>query len=183
MRFMPKRTVAAALAALLGAVASAQTPTSAPAKDTIYMTTTVGSFKFIAPSEKPTNGTMDIDFEGTVMVSGLVGSVVPGAGVRLEIERKDHDRQVYFGKGHLHVAGDFRAIQFFGRNLKGSFTGTAVARLYGEFDKNMETGYFWFASDPKKVDWGANGHNVNIPPQQAATPSKVKVRDVPKKGS
>ena len=175
MRLQPSRALLASLALTLGAVAVAQQPT-----DTLYLQTGVGSFKLLPPGPDTTHGTLDIDFEGTVMVSGLNGTVTPGAGVRLELERKDHNRQVYFGKGHIRISGEFRGIQFFGRNLKGSYNGVAVARLYGEFDKNMETGYFWYASQPEKQDWGAYGRTLVVPPSKPtqALP-KGKVRDVP----
>jgi len=174
MRLQPSRALLGLFALSLGTVALAQQPT-----DTLYLQTGVGSFKLLPPGPDKTRGTLDIDFEGTIMVSGLTGTATPGAGVRLELERKDHNRQVYFGKGHIRISGEFRAIQFFGRNLKGSYNGVAVARLYGEFDKNMETGYYWYASQPEKQDWGAYGRTLVCPPQKMAplTP-KGKVRDV-----
>ena len=184
MRPPSARPSFAALAILLGGAAFAQTPT-APPVDTLFLSTTVGSFKILPTGGEKTKGTLDVDFEGTMMVSGLTGTAVPGAGVRLEYNREDHNKKVFFGKGHIRVEGEFRAIQFFGRNLKGSFRGNAVARLYGEFDKAMETGYYWFASKPEKVDWGTYGRTVVVPPpasDTAAGPIKGKVRDVPKKG-
>ncbi len=193
MRFLSARPAIAALALLLGTVALAQTP-SAPAKtetskpeaplDTLFMSAGVGSFKLLPPGPDKTKGTLDMNFEGTVMVSGLTGNVTIGPGVRLEYERKDHNRRVYFGKGHIRVEGEYRAIQFFGRNLKGSFKGVTVARLYGEFDKNMETGYYWYASNPEKIDWGSYGRTLTVPPfkDPNANAPKGKVRDLPKKG-
>jgi len=173
--------------AFLGGAAHAQAPApAAPAgTDTLYISTTVGSFKILPAGPDTTRGALDIEFEGTVMVSGLNGTVTPGTGVRLELDRPEHKRQVYFGKGRIRVDGEFRAIQFFGRNLKGTFRGNGVARLYGEFDKNMETGYYWYASNPQKQDWGAYGRTVIVPaPLNAAGPMKVKgkVKDVPRKG-
>ncbi|RYG25928.1 hypothetical protein EON82_05355 [bacterium] len=176
MRLQPSRAILASFALSLGAVAVAQTP----ATDTLFIQTGVGSFKILPPGPDKTRGTLDINFEGTVMVSGLTGTVTPGPGVRLELERKDHNRKVFFGKGHIRVSGEFRAIQFFGRNLKGSYSGIGIARLYGEFDKNMETGYFWYASQPEKVDWGAYGRTLVVPPAKAGPVApRGKVRDVP----
>ena len=149
--------------------------------DTLYFSTTVGSFKILPPGPDKTKGTLDMEFEGTLMVSELKGQITPGAGVRLEYSRPKHGRQVYFGKGHIRVSGDFRSMQFFGRNLKGSYTGVGVARLYGEFDKNMETGYYWFASKPEKIDWGSYGRTVYVPAYKAPTVAPGKVRDVPTK--
>lgn len=147
------------------------------------MSTTVGSFKILPAGPDKTKGTLDVDFSGTILVSGLEGTVTPGPGVRLEYKRDDHNRRVYFGKGHIRVEGEFRAIQFFGRNLKGNFRGNGVARLYGEFDKKMETGYYWFASKPEKIDWGTYGRTVVVPPQvfPGQGPVKGTVRDVPPK--
>ena len=182
MRLPLVRPTAAAVALLLGGTAVPQTP-AAPKEDTLFFSTTVGSFKLLPPGPDSTKGTLDMDFNGTVMVSGLNGQVTPGPGIRLELSRPDHKREVYFGKGHIRVSGDFRAIQFFGRNLKGSYKGTAVGRFYGEFDKNMETGYFWYASAPTKQDWGSYGRTLVIPPPPAtaAAGQPGKVRDVPAK--
>ena len=151
------------------------------ADETLFFSTTVGSFKLLPPGPDTTRGTLDMEFEGTLMVSGLKGKITPGPGVRLEYARPKHLRQVYFGKGHIRVSGEFRSMQFFGRNLKGSFKGVTVARLYGEFDKNMETGYFWYASKPEKQDWGSYGRTLSIPLNQAPATQPGKVRDVPSK--
>ena len=166
--------------AAVASLAVAQTP--APKDDTLFFSTTVGSFKLLPPGPDKTKGALEMDFEGTVMVSGLKGAATPGPGVRLELNRADHNRQVYFGKGHIRIDGEYRAIQFFGRNLKGRFTGVTIARLYGEFDKNMETGYYWYASQPEKQDWGSYGRTLTVPPYKAAAGAQGKVRDVPKKG-
>ena len=181
MRPPSARRVLAAAALLLGALAAAQP--GAP-EDTLFFSTTVGSFKLLPPGPDKTSGTLDMDFEGTVMVNDLKGTVTPGPGVRLEYDRPDHHRQVYFGKGHIRVSGEYRSIQFFGRNVKGSFKGVTVARLYGEFDKNMETGYYWYASKPEKQDWGSYGRQLTVPPYKSPAESAGagKVRDVPKKG-
>ncbi len=188
MRPLPARLSVAALALLLGAQAFGQSASgaksgaSASPIDTLFMSTTVGSFKILPAGPDKTRGTLDVEFEGTVMVSGLTGTATPGPGVRLEYKRDDHNRRVFFGKGRIRVDGEFRAIQFFGRNLKGSFRGSGVARLYGEFDKKMETGYYWFASRPEKIDWGSYGRTVVVPPQAVpGAPGTVKgtVRDVP----
>lgn len=174
------RPFAAAFALMLGGYAAPQT--GGLTEDTMFFSTTVGSFKILPPGPDMTHGTLDMDFTGTVMVSGLNGQVVPSSGVRLELSRPDHKRAVYFGKGHIHVSGDFRAIQFFGRNLKGSYRGVAVVRLYGEFDKNMETGYVWFTSQPQKRDWGTSGMTLTVPPAvQGGVATPGKVRDVPTK--
>lgn len=187
MRSLPVRpTVGVLAAAALISIALAQVPNptapGAPSKpDTIFLKTTIGSFKLIPNTQYLTSGKLSMSFEGTVMVSGLEGTVAVGPGVRLELDRKDHNRKVYFGKGTLNMNGTFRSVQFFGRNLTASYTGTDItARLYGEFDKNMETGYYWYASDPKKVDWGTSGNMPKIPRYQPLGSVKGKVRDVPK---
>ncbi len=181
MRLPLARPTVAALTLMLGGVALPQTPAAKP-EDTLFFSTLVGSFKLLPPGPDTTHGTLDMEFNGTVMVSGLTGQVTPGPGVRLELSRPEHKRQVYFGKGHIRVTGEFRAIQFFGRNLKGSYQGVAVARLYGEFDKNMETGYYWYSSAPTKQDWGSYGRTLIVPPSAQATGTVTgKVRDVPAK--
>ena len=177
MRLLPLRSTVALLVLPAAALAFGQ----AAKEDTLFFSTTVGSFKILPPGPDKTKGTLDMDFEGTLMVSELKGQITPGPGIRLEYERPKHGRKVYFGKGHIRVSGDFRSMQFFGRNLKGSYTGIGVARLYGEFDKNMETGYYWYASKPEKIDWGSYGRTLYVPAYNGPTVKPGKVRDVPAK--
>src|SRR5580658_11203479 len=104
----------------------------------LHMETNLGSFKIKRGSEDPDLGDLTISFQGTVLVSGLKGTVDTGGSVHLEYDRPDVGKKVYFGKGTLHVNGQFQAIQFFGQDMKALYYGTGIIQLAGEFDKNLD---------------------------------------------
>lgn len=153
-----------------------------PARDEIWLETNVGSFKILQQGEVFPSGDLTMSFSGSVMISGLNGKVVPEGNVRREYNEPTRERQVWFGDGKLTVSGSFQAVQWFGRNLKAKFNGNGIIRLYGEFDKNLETGSYWF--DPaKKNFWGNFGATVVVPEVKAGpAPGTVKTRDEFEKG-
>lgn len=123
--------------------------------------THVGSFKAMG-ADHPAHGLMQISFTGTVLISGLNGTVSMQGNIKKEYENAQHKKQVYHGSGKMTVSGEFQGIQFFGRDLKGTFTGLAIFRMYGEFDKNLETGSYWYDGGEHK-DWGTGGMQVTVP--------------------
>lgn len=139
--------------------------------------TNVGAFKILGVADVPAQGTLDMSFEGTVMVSGPAqdATVVPYGEVALELDRSDRGRRVYFGKGRLVVSGDYRAIQFFGRGLKAKWTGFGVLRLYGEFDQNLETGQVWYEGQEKQ-SWNTGGFMFQNPQPRNLRPLMPKVK-------
>jgi hypothetical protein len=169
---MMSRALFAAFGAVLACLAIGQKPaTPAPAPqpaipasakammpppmpgDTFHIHTKVGTFKMLRKSpESPPAGRLEISFAGTVLVYGLEpGSFIQVTGnVRKEYDRPEHQRQVYFGRGKILLVGKFQTCQWFGQDLDFTFTGSAVVRMVGEFDKNLETGYFWY--DPTRKE-------------------------------
>lgn len=147
----------------------------------------VGSFKFVPPSEDlVSQGELKMSFTGTVLLSGLEpGSTIEvSSGVRKEFDSdtmkgdvyKKMKRVVYHGTGTLRFYGKARAIQFFGRDMKAHFFGLGILRLYGEFDKNLETGTYKYAGSETTDAWGTGGRNLVIPSREQATPKpRVKV--------
>jgi hypothetical protein len=146
--------------------------------------TSVGSFKLLG-SEHPAHGRLEISFTGTVLVSGLTsGTVTPSGGVGKEYDNAQHKKQVFHGKGKIVVDGEFEAIQFFGRDLTGTFTGLGIFRLYGEFDKNLNTGDYWYEGG-EHHDWGTGGSQLTVPgynpaARAAALQPPVKIKEAPK---
>jgi|GEM_PF-1478942 len=133
----------------------------------LYLQTQLGSFKIKRGSEQQDVGILDIDFKGTVLISGLspTGVATPSAGVKLEYYRADHNKRVFYGKGHLHIDGDFDGILWFGENMKALYHGTGVIQLFGEFDKQLNTGTYWYASNPStKMYWGTGGATITPAP-------------------
>jgi len=160
---------------------TAQEPTEIPkpkiGSDTLTFESSVGSFKLLGSDETPATGTLSFNFNGTVLVTGDEAKVTTEGNVRQEYEKKEFAKKLYFGQGKMTVTGKVRSIQFFGSDVKGSFKGIGIMRMYGEFDKNLETGYFQFAGG-ERTPWGTNGLQVAVPQQiweQSAT--DVKIRD------
>ncbi len=136
---------------------SMATPALKDGDDTIYFETALGSFKILNG-----RGKITFSFKGTVLVSGLDGKAAVTGKVKKEYE---HDgRTAYFGEGTIELLGTWRGLQWFGSNMKGVFTGEGNIRLFGEFDKNLDTGFYWYKSLPAKNVWYTSGIEVKLPP-------------------
>jgi len=145
-------------------------PPSKPDYDEFHLSTTIGSFKMLEfNDDKQPEGHLELNFTGTVLVDtneavkhprGLTTTVRTEGNVRKEINY--HGRVVYHGKGKIVVDGGWHALQWFGRDMTMNFNGCGVFRLTGEFDKNLETGYYWY-KDGKKFDWGTGGMQPTVP--------------------
>jgi len=126
--------------------------------DSFYFRTHVGSFKLLSFNEStPSDGKLTLSFSGTILITGFDGPppVITGA-VRKEYDNPKYKKQAYFGTGTITLAGKIKTFQWFGRDLKGSFQGKGVFRLYGEYDKNLETGWFRYGPDVKEQACGNN---------------------------
>lgn len=168
-----KLTLAAVFATVAAVVVLAQAPAKytppdytkmkvSNANDDLWFETNVGSFKILPRGDVLPSGNLTMSFTGSVLISNLKGEVTPEGNVRKEYDNKVKGREVWFGTGKLTIKGNFRAVQWFGRNLKAKFSGNGYMRLYGEFDKKLETGYYWF--DPKdKKYWGNYGTSFGVP--------------------
>ena len=180
---MPKMIHArwCAIASLTGVVlaATAQQPPKPDTSKTgkLSMKTALGSFKLLGHSdEDPVKGHFEFSFTGTVLVSGLApGATLSTSGaVREEYSDTKHNKREFFGTGKIVVDGTMRSIQWFGRDMSGSFEGRGLFRLYGEFDKQSKTGDYWFgpATDAtsKRMQWGTYGMQVEVPMNQYMRP-------------
>lgn len=126
----------------------------------LNLESTIGGFRLL-----DAGGTAEINFKGTVLVSGLKGTVTPTGSLRLEYN--DHGRQAYFGEGKLVVKGEWRAMQWFGQNLKARLVGHGVISLFGEYDKNLKMGYFWYDGDTEHREWANKGRQLVYPKPDA----------------
>lgn len=118
---------------------------------TMHFQTNLGSFKSLDGE-----GKLDMDFKGTVLISGFKGSGEPKftGNVSLQFPTNGapgHNRLVYFGSGHMTIEGSWKGIQWFGTNLKGVWHGHGIIRLVGEFDKDLNTGSYYYEDDPKSI--------------------------------
>lgn len=171
-----------ALAALLPAVLWAQLPSQGKPDpvvsptgkqfDTLFFKTNIGSFRFVGTQEMETNkrvpaeGRLEVVFTGTLLINNLEGRVTTSGKLRKEYDGRG--RVGYFGSGKVIVEGRFWAVQAFGQEIDGRWTGWGMGRLYGEFDRNLYTGEYWFARDPKKQFWSSYGSTITLPTRTTA---------------
>lgn len=164
--------IAATVSGLVWAQGGSSLPADAALSDPSYgelnMTTKIGSFKLLDGV-----GRVEVSFSGTMLVSQLKGQISTSGNLKKEYDARE--RQVYHGTGRVVIDGEFRGIQWFGTNMNGVWRGRGVARITGEFDQNLETGYYWYGKDPsRKVPWSMYGTTV-LNPEQSAGGSGVPV--------
>jgi hypothetical protein len=139
------------------ALGSAQDPTGI-----LHFQSAVGSFRLYNGT-----GTVTFTFKGTVMVVDGKGEATVSPGIKKEYE--GHGRVAYFGKGSFTYKGAFRNLLWFGENMDGTWNGNGGGLFFGEFDKSLNTGYVWEASDPAaKRKWGTGGLDWRLPSLKAA---------------
>lgn len=126
---------------------------------TLHLSTKLGSFKLLDGV-----GRVEISFSGSILLSRIDGKVETSGRLRKEYESKD--RVVYSGSGKVVVTGRWRGIQWFGRDMNAVWYGAGQARLAGEFDKNLETGKYWYDDPTRKFDWAASGTSTVPLPNQ-----------------
>lgn len=159
--------VALALAAQATPQPDMNKPIENPPYGTVFLSANVGSFKILSRGATPAQGTLTMSFSGTVLVAGLSkdGRVSTEGKVIREYQNEKYNRQVFHGTGRIVVRGKFGGLQWFGRNMSARFDGYAVIRAFGEFDKNLETGRWWYPEEPdKKRYWSPNGATpISVP--------------------
>lgn len=111
--------------------------------------TKLGSFKSIDGE-----GRLEFSFSGTVLVSKLDGTLTPSGNLRTEYDK--NKRRIFTGTGKLTLEGKWRGVQWFGSNMTGNWKGRGFLRIVGEFDRELNTGTFWYGADGQKTPWPAN---------------------------
>lgn len=164
--------------ALFSASAFAQPATAAqragvtPKADygTLHLEAPIGAFRLIDGE-----GRVEISFRGSVLVSSLQGKVTVGPGVKKEVTRGT--REVYFGQGTIVVTGKWRAVQWFGGNMRAVWYGRGLARVTGEFDRNLNPGRYWYDDPSKKFFWFPNSAiTITLPQQVQGKPQSAPKR-------
>ncbi len=145
-----------------------------PDYKTLHLETNLGSYKLLDGE-----GRVEISFTGTILISQLRGTLSTSG--RLKKEYEDKGRAVYFGKGQMTITGTFRAIQWFGRDMKSVWYGKGIARLSGEFDRNLNVGKFWYDDPKNKFEWQAQGSVTITLPDITQPPSVLKKDQGPTK--
>jgi hypothetical protein len=167
----PIRIFRFAMPALLAAVCFMPLPASAQRQDygTIFFKSNVGSFKFLGVNGLPAEGRVQISFTGTLLVNSVSGTdpkITTSGAIRREYNDPVHLQQAFHGTGSMVIDGKFTSIQWFGRDLNAQWHGFGVARLVGEFDKDLNTGQYWYINNPADIhEWGTQLHAITNPPQ------------------
>jgi hypothetical protein len=163
--------------AMAGVAAAAPDSTKAQG---VNLTTAVGSFKLLWSGDEPVMGTLSFDFKGSVLITGLKGTVTTTSGIQKEYEDTKHKKQAYFGSGKMVITGSYTSVQWFGRDMKARFTGRGLFRLFGEFDRNLSTGTYNYDGE-EPTAWGTGGMQVALPkPNYGPSREVPKVRDAGK---
>ncbi|MCG9895488.1 MAG: hypothetical protein MH204_08440 [Fimbriimonadaceae bacterium] len=180
---MRRLLTALTTAALLAGTALAQPATEAqragvtpqPGFGTLHLEAALGSFRLIDGQ-----GRVQVSFEGTVLVSQVQGTVTATGAVRKEFE--DAGRAVYHGRGTIVVVGKWRAIQWFGGNMRAVWYGTGLARITGEFDRNQNSGAYWYDNPARRQPWFPNSTITITNPQAQRGNTGVQPRRRPRGG-
>lgn len=180
---MTPKSIAMALAAA-AAIGSAQAQPATPAQragvpadpsfGTMHFRSNVGSFKMIDGQ-----GRVTIDFQGTMLISRHEGPAPTIEGnLRVEYDNRDRGKRVLFGTGRVTLVGKWRAVQVFGRGLGAVWFGRGVVRLSGEFDRNLETGWYWYDDPADRNPWPSQGTaDFYLPPLRPGGNVTPRARD------
>lgn len=162
--------VSAAALAGLGAMAQPASPTEmgsfAGRRDMAVMrlNTNLGSFRSIDGE-----GRLEFSFSGTVLLANVDGRVTQTSNLRKEYELKDAKgkviRQVFSGTGRFVIEGKWRAVQWFGSDMRAVWWGKGFMRITGEFDRNLRTGDYWYDNPAQKQAWPSTSLlTLTLPP-------------------
>lgn len=158
------------LAAAFGASAQPATPAQRvgvePKPDfaTLHLRTKLGSFRMIDGQ-----GRVEIQFTGTLLVTQLKGKIDITGKVKKEFDKDG--RQAWFGTGRAIITGSFRAVQWFGRNMEAVWYGKGVCQIVGEFDKDLNTGEYWFDDPKDRMAWSASTLMTIVLPRPSSMPN------------
>jgi hypothetical protein len=135
---------------------------------TIFFKTNVGSFKLLGVATRPAEGKVQVTFTGTILIDKNSDSdpkITVTGNLKKEYDKKEHLQVAYHGTGTMIIDGKFTAIQWFGRDMSARWDGFGVARLVGEFDKDLKTGSYWYTQNTDDVrEWGTQLKTVTNPP-------------------
>ncbi|MCH8977783.1 MAG: hypothetical protein IH945_00880 [Armatimonadetes bacterium] len=123
---------------------------------TLHMQSNLGSFKILGGQ-----GRCELTCTGTVLVSGLEGEVEASPGMK--VEYVGMGRTVYHGSGQLVVTGTWRALQWFGTDMTGLWYGRGVVRIVGEFDRDLNTGTYWYSDPDDRGNWPTSMMELRLP--------------------
>jgi len=134
---------------------------------TLHLRTRLGSFKIVPAGDTPAMGRFEMTFTGTVLVHNVNGKLEVSGKLRLEYN--NHGRKVFTGTGRIVVTGEWRSMQWFGSDMEAVWYGRGLIRVSGEFDRNLDTGEYWY-DDPKQKYYWYPGASMEVHLPQAGAP-------------
>ena len=177
LRPIPSFLAAASLlisgAALFAQGEPAGSPASVPDVGNAHLWAEVGSFKLEG------NGTVDVKFTGTLLVTRAEGQPMPtvavSGNIRKEFDSPEMGRTAWFGSGTAKVTGSWRHLTVFGKSMDAKWRGAGIAMVYGEFDSQGKTGFITVdGSEP--FEWLNAGLTYYVP---AASDPRVRQNPAP----
>lgn len=107
-------------------------------------------------------GRIEMEFRGTVLLNDFEGAPPVFEGnVRKEYE--GHGRTVWFGSGKAIIEGKWRHLQWFGGDLKATWNGIGMARLFGEYDPQSGKAGTVVVDDEPELPWMSVGTTTYVP--------------------
>lgn len=173
-------------------LASAQSPSNSP-YGVINLDSKLGAFKIKRYNiSSPAEGRLELSFDGSLLISGYKGKPFeptmkgliiefPDPSVLPNFNRSNIEKVVLHGKGSVVLDGSYMAVECFGRNIKARWNGRGVIHLFPEFDKNQETGYYWYKTLKSKQPWPMPNIHLEIPGSQYNLPGIGQPQARPKK--
>lgn len=128
-----------------------------PESGKMHLWCKVGSFRLEG------KGRVELDFTGTLLISGHSGPAPVVTG-KVRKEYQGMGRTVYFGTGRAVIEGEWRRIQWFGNNMDCRWTGKGMALVFGEYDKEKQTGRIQ-VDDLPELEWLTTGRAFYVPKQ------------------
>lgn len=129
---------------------------------TMHLQSNLGSYRSIDGE-----GRLETTFKGTLLVSKLDGKMNIVSG-KLRKEYEGLDRVVYTGQATVVFTGKWRAIQWFGSDMRTVWYGSGFMRISGEFDKNMKTGDYWYDNPAEKLPFPSSSVFTLTLPRQVS---------------
>ncbi len=103
------------------------------------------------------DGPFEIELSGTLLVSGLKGTIRSTPHLKLQYEK--YNRKVYSGSGIIHLVGQFKALQWQGGRFKMNWNGTGKGYATGEYDPKGKQGVYWTGDSKKRTPLPTNPLN------------------------
>ena len=141
-----------------------------------HMQTNLGSFKIIDGE-----GRVEFSFSGTVLLTNHSDGEMQIVSGNLRKEYDKNKRVVYTGTGKVVVTGKWRGLQWFGSDMNAVFYGKGYVRVTGEFDRNLNTGHYWYDDEAAKLAFPSSSV-MSLPLPPANYGANLKAKPKPNQG-